>query len=157
MLSGIGPKDTLSSLGIKTIMDLPSVGQNLTDHPLVQNHFLVNSTRTFDDVLRNETLAQQTFIEWNTTRQGLFANPSGGTLEFLRLPSNSSILSEFEDPSSGPHSAHIELIFVVSHSDDFRVAPLNIESVECIWSCWRTSSAQRSFYNNYHSRSLPFI
>lgn len=114
MLSGIGPKEVLTHLGITTLVDLPSVGQNLTDHPLIQTHFLVNSTKTFDDVLRNETLAQQAFAQWNTTRQGLFAGPSGGTIGFLRLPSDSPLLSRFGDPASGPHSPHIELIFAVS-------------------------------------------
>ena len=33
MLSGVGPKDHLSSLGIPVIADSPGVGQNLRDHP----------------------------------------------------------------------------------------------------------------------------
>ena len=35
MLSGVGPADHLRSLGIPVIHDLPGVGQNLRDHPLV--------------------------------------------------------------------------------------------------------------------------
>lgn len=35
MLSGIGPKDELSRIGIETITDLPGVGQNLQDHPII--------------------------------------------------------------------------------------------------------------------------
>jgi choline dehydrogenase-like flavoprotein len=33
MLSGIGPKKHLTDIGIKTLVDLPGVGQNLIDHP----------------------------------------------------------------------------------------------------------------------------
>ena len=33
MLSGIGPKDHLKSMGINLKADLPGVGQNLQDHP----------------------------------------------------------------------------------------------------------------------------
>ena len=33
MLSGVGPRDQLSSLGIPVIVDAPGVGQNLRDHP----------------------------------------------------------------------------------------------------------------------------
>lgn len=32
-LSGIGPKQLLSSLGIETIVDLPGVGRNFQDQP----------------------------------------------------------------------------------------------------------------------------
>ena len=33
MLSGIGPKDHLESMGINLVVDMPGVGQNLQDHP----------------------------------------------------------------------------------------------------------------------------
>ncbi len=35
MLSGVGPAEHLKSLGIPVVADLPGVGQNLRDHPLV--------------------------------------------------------------------------------------------------------------------------
>ena len=35
MLSGIGPREHLQSLGIPLVADLPGVGQNLRDHPAV--------------------------------------------------------------------------------------------------------------------------
>ena len=35
LLSGVGPADHLASLGIPVLADLPGVGQNLRDHPLV--------------------------------------------------------------------------------------------------------------------------
>jgi len=33
MLSGIGPADYLSSLGIPVVLDAPEVGRNLQNHP----------------------------------------------------------------------------------------------------------------------------
>lgn len=36
MLSGIGPADDLSNLGIPVVQDMKGVGQNLQDHPLIQ-------------------------------------------------------------------------------------------------------------------------
>lgn len=114
MLSGIGPKDTLASLGIEPLVDNPSVGQNLTDQPQMLHRYLLNITQSPDDVLRNATLMEEAFDQWNTTKQGLFVSPSGSTNGYLRLPENSTIWSKFEDPSSGPRSAHIELIWTVS-------------------------------------------
>ena len=35
MLSGIGPADHLAEHGIEAVIDLPGVGQNLADHPLI--------------------------------------------------------------------------------------------------------------------------
>ncbi|HEY5858114.1 MAG TPA: GMC family oxidoreductase N-terminal domain-containing protein [Aldersonia sp.] len=35
MLSGIGPADHLAEVGVDTVVDLPGVGQNLHDHPVV--------------------------------------------------------------------------------------------------------------------------
>ena len=114
MHSGVGPKDPLTALGIESTVDLPSVGQNLTDQPQVLHRYLLNITYSPDDVVRNQTLIQETFEQWNTTRQGLFVSPTGSTHGYLRLPENSTIWSEFKDPSSGPHSAHLEIIWTVS-------------------------------------------
>lgn len=41
--SGIGPKKVLEAAGIKSIIDLPGVGQNFQDHPTL----VTNITREF--------------------------------------------------------------------------------------------------------------
>ena len=40
--SGIGDKNDLARLGITSVIDLPSVGKNLTDHPFFTVNFGVN-------------------------------------------------------------------------------------------------------------------
>ncbi|KAJ6625779.1 GMC oxidoreductase-domain-containing protein, partial [Mycena sp. CBHHK59/15] len=70
MPSGIGDTRSLSSVGIIPVHDLPSVGKNLTDHPLLRLVWSVNSTSTFDDLERNATLAAEEFNLWNQTRTG---------------------------------------------------------------------------------------
>ena len=35
MLSGVGPADHLREVGVGAVLDLPGVGRNLQDHPLV--------------------------------------------------------------------------------------------------------------------------
>ena len=43
LLSGIGPSESLSKLGIPVVKDLPGVGQNLRDHPLIYIELETNS------------------------------------------------------------------------------------------------------------------
>ena len=43
MLSGVGPADELGARGIKSVHELPGVGENLRDHPLVMVLFQVPS------------------------------------------------------------------------------------------------------------------
>lgn len=58
MLSGIGPADHLKQLDIEPRVDLPGVGENLQDHPMVPIVFAVRGAKTLDDA---ETL-------WNLLR-----------------------------------------------------------------------------------------
>lgn len=40
--SGIGNKSELAGLGIPSVLDLPSVGKNLTEHPIFSATFTLN-------------------------------------------------------------------------------------------------------------------
>ena len=40
MLSGVGPADHLTSLGIPVVVDLPGVGTGLKDHPVVDLNYM---------------------------------------------------------------------------------------------------------------------
>ncbi|KAF9062948.1 aryl-alcohol-oxidase from pleurotus Eryingii [Rhodocollybia butyracea] len=111
LLSGIGNKTTLENMGIQSLVDIPDVGQNLQDHPILSNYFLVNSNSTFDNVLRNATLSAEDLQLWNSTGHGLFADAPANTLGFMRIPQESHIFSKFADPSAGPLSAHLEMLF----------------------------------------------
>ncbi|TFK33134.1 aryl-alcohol-oxidase from pleurotus Eryingii [Crucibulum laeve] len=112
MLSGIGAKADLEKHKVSVLLDLPGVGQNLTDHPLLPNYFLVDSNQTFDAVLRDSALFGQIIGEWSTTGQGLFVDSPGNTQGFMRLPENSSIFTKVADPTAGKGSGHTEFIFV---------------------------------------------
>lgn len=111
--SGIGDTADLTKAGIETLVDLPSVGKNLTDHPSSRLTWTVNSTDTFDTVLRNDTLFDELLTEWETTRTGLFTDKTSNHAGWLRLPSNSTFLQQYPDPASGADSAHYELTFTV--------------------------------------------
>jgi len=45
-LSGVGPEPLLSSLGIKTVVDLPGVGSNFQDQPTLYMQFSCKSCHT---------------------------------------------------------------------------------------------------------------
>lgn len=112
--SGIGDRAALEKLGIKSLHDLPDVGRNLSDHPLLPNAWFVNSTDTFEAAARNASLAAEHLQQWMDTETGPLVDTLLDHLAWLRLPDNSSIFERFPDPASGANTAHFELLFVVS-------------------------------------------
>ncbi|VDC04855.1 unnamed protein product [Peniophora sp. CBMAI 1063] len=115
LLAGIGDASYLSSVGVTPLVDLPDVGQNLQDHVFMPVSWNVSSNNTFDNIRNDATLAAELLEQWNTTRTGFLADGPNNVFGWLRIPDNSSIFSTAKDPSAGPTSAHIELIF----SDEF--------------------------------------
>ncbi|KAJ7130849.1 alcohol oxidase [Mycena crocata] len=109
--SGIGNSSMLASLGIKPIHNLPSVGQNLSDHAAVGLSWLVNSTDTWETAARNATLSEAQFEQWNKTRTGPLVDTIVSHIGWMRIPDNSSIFHGFSDPASGKDSAHFEILF----------------------------------------------
>jgi len=114
MNSGIGDANVLESLGITPLRDLPSVGQNLSEHAVVNVPWVVTANDTESEAIRNETLAAEQLKQWHETRSGPLVNGPGLALGWVRLPDNASIFERFEDPSPGPNTGHLEMIFLVS-------------------------------------------
>ncbi|KAJ7049723.1 aryl-alcohol-oxidase from pleurotus Eryingii [Mycena amicta] len=112
MHSGIGNSTLLSSLGITPLHNLPSVGKNLSDHPLFPVTWTVNSTNgTFDPIFQNTDVFTQVLTQWTNTKTGRVGAEPITQLGWLRVPDNSSIFQTFPDPSAGPNTAHFELLF----------------------------------------------
>ncbi|KDR70983.1 hypothetical protein GALMADRAFT_103022 [Galerina marginata CBS 339.88] len=108
--SGIGDEKTLSPLGIKTIVNNPSVGRNLSDHPVVGNQWMVNSTDTFEAFTRDPAKTEANLQLWETNRTGVFASGGFNNLGWIRLPKNATILQTHLDPAAGPNTANFELL-----------------------------------------------
>ncbi|KAJ3783856.1 aryl-alcohol oxidase-like protein [Lentinula aff. detonsa] len=106
--SGIGNATTLSQLGIKTLVNLPSVGRNLTDQPSISNEFLVNSDQTFDNLARNATLLNEVYEEFNKSGMGPLVDTTGNQISFFRVSEN--LTDIYGDPSSGRSSPHLEMV-----------------------------------------------
>ncbi|EIM82202.1 alcohol oxidase [Stereum hirsutum FP-91666 SS1] len=110
MLSGIGDPSVLSVVGIDTIVELPDVGQNLQDHPLLAINWEVTSNDTvLDNLTQNRTFAAEQLALWQTNRTGYLVNSAGSQWGWLRVPANETSVyggGSTKDPSSGPTAAN---------------------------------------------------
>ncbi|GJJ07845.1 hypothetical protein Clacol_002050 [Clathrus columnatus] len=118
--SGIGDETVLKPLGISPVLNLPSVGRNLTDQPLSTIAWTSSSTDPFEPPIleNNATLLSQSLQQWMTTRTGPLASQALNHVAWKRLD-NTSILSQFGDPSAGPNTPHLEFIFTNGGGADF--------------------------------------
>jgi choline dehydrogenase len=110
MLSGIGPADHLGDMGIKCTLNLPGVGQNLQDHPVIYMKFKIDKPVSMSKYMRKDRMLY-TGARWVTTHTGPGATNNLETCALIRT-----------DPSvSHPD---IELQFIPSILDhDSGVSP----------------------------------
>ncbi|KAK2581570.1 hypothetical protein KPH14_002079 [Odynerus spinipes] len=103
MLSGVGPKDHLKSLGIPVIEDLP-VGHNLLDHICMPTlNFLVNESVTI--VQQRLALDFKSPLDYLIKGTGVYTLPGGtAAVAFLSVA----------DEDSGKGKADIELVMGLS-------------------------------------------
>ncbi|KAJ4373434.1 hypothetical protein N0V86_007572 [Didymella sp. IMI 355093] len=111
MQSGVGPASVLEAVNVSTLVDSPSVGKNLTDHPLNALYFNVSTNTTVDPLYRSTTAMEQAVQSWNDTHRGPLTDTAANTIAMLRLPQNASIFSTISDPAAGPLSSNEELLF----------------------------------------------
>jgi choline dehydrogenase len=89
MLSGIGPEKELLKHGIKPLLDLPGVGQNLHDrYEITVVNRLKSSFKFWDHAYLDpeKTEPDVWFEEWKKNRKGFYTN-SGATLAFVKRSS----------------------------------------------------------------------
>ena len=80
MLSGIGPADHLTDLGIQSVLDLPGVGQNLADH--VQVPIAYHCNRPISLVGKDEPEQAKRYAQ---EKMGLLTSNLGESGGFVRL------------------------------------------------------------------------
>jgi Choline dehydrogenase and related flavoproteins len=122
MLSGIGPGEELSALGIPVVQDLPGVGLNLQEHPVIGAMFRCNDMFQFDRDMRFDRLALS-LLRWRLFGTGLLSGvPLGGVGFFRSTP-------ELQRPD-------VEVAFVTS---SFEARPwfplLRSARGQMIWCC----------------------
>lgn len=84
LLSGIGPADELAAAGVLPRHDLPAVGRNLQDHPLVPMVFRAGRELSFDRMLRLDRLAGSA-LRWALARTGPLSEAPLSVQGYLRL------------------------------------------------------------------------
>ncbi|KAJ7734085.1 pyranose dehydrogenase [Mycena metata] len=109
--SGIGDRTALNALGIPTVLNLPSVGKNVSEHAYSGVSWAVNSNQTVESITQNITRYNEAFAEWNRSHTGPFVDPSAGThAGWLRLNASSPLFKIHPDPSPGPDAPHFEML-----------------------------------------------
>ncbi|KDQ57648.1 aryl-alcohol oxidase [Jaapia argillacea MUCL 33604] len=115
LLSGIGPQADLEDLNIPLVKDLPMVGNNLHDHPLVPIICRAKSGTTLD-YMADPLKAVPVLLQWFLTGTGPATSNGGEAALFVRsddpsLPftSNGLKLEPLVDNTSGPDSPDIEI------------------------------------------------
>jgi len=79
MLSGIGPADHLRELGIGVVVDSPSVGSRLQDHPLAPAVWFTEGTA---DLYNGETFARM--AQWKARQSGPLTSSVAEVYAFVR-------------------------------------------------------------------------
>lgn len=110
--SGIGSPSALKAVGVKPLVDLPDVGNNLSDHPVIGNPWLVNGNDTFETIRRNPDPA---LAQWKASRTGPYSDAILDHIAFVRVP---QALVPSPDTTAGPNSPHFEIIISVCTPKD---------------------------------------
>jgi choline dehydrogenase-like flavoprotein len=78
-LSGIGNASILSAAGIKPLVDLSGVGENLQDHPRITTSYQLKPNYTSADILRfNATFAATELSDWTKNISGFYDETGSG-------------------------------------------------------------------------------
>ncbi|KAG2004468.1 aryl-alcohol oxidase [Coprinopsis cinerea AmutBmut pab1-1] len=110
LLSGIGDRDELEQVGIEPKVDLPSVGKNMSEHPILTVGWRLGINDTFDPSA-DPSLPAQWLQEWQTSRTGPLTYVGSNAAAWTRLPDDSPIYSQHPDPSAGRNTPQLEVYF----------------------------------------------
>ena len=130
MLSGVGPADHLSSLGIQVVQDMPGVGQNLRDHPGVSVGVNLQKGNQIEPNAQNIRICLRYTAQGSSERGDMqiipagFAGPIGGDslqIDSARLACRLELATgsgELSLTSTDPHvQPHLDFRFLVDPWD----------------------------------------
>lgn len=103
MASGIGPADTLSSLGIQVIADRPGVGQGMQDHVWVTLAYPINA-QTSSSLRYPSFLYGQQALFNNYPATGIYSSPNCDVLGWEKVPQD--LRASWSNTTSGILNAY---------------------------------------------------
>ncbi|ORY64903.1 GMC oxidoreductase [Pseudomassariella vexata] len=110
-VSGFGPVDLLRNLTVKSVVDLPGVGRNFQDHPMVQvlYNYTSPTIMTGLQVNNNDTLDRIAREEYIANRTGPWTSPMVNTVAFpaLKWVMNSQDLQAFNQEVTMNATGHL--------------------------------------------------
>jgi choline dehydrogenase-like flavoprotein len=77
-LSGIGNSSVIKAAGIKPVLELPTVGENLQDHIRIQNSFKLKNMSSFDELKYNTTFKAEQLALYNANRVSSYDYAASG-------------------------------------------------------------------------------
>ena len=83
-LSGLGRQSLLAAHGIETILDQPSIGENLQDHLMARICYETPETGTINHMLGHRTAQAREALRYLLFRSGMFATASLTATAFVR-------------------------------------------------------------------------
>jgi choline dehydrogenase len=96
LLSGIGPAAEVRAAGVVPLHDLPAVGRNLQDHPLVAAAFEASKPLGFEKLLRLDQLCWSA-LRWTLTRRGPLCEAPMSVQGYVRIdPQSESPDTQFQ-------------------------------------------------------------
>ncbi|PZO05946.1 MAG: choline dehydrogenase [Alphaproteobacteria bacterium] len=90
MHSGIGDAEAMRAIGIDAIVDLPAVGRNLQDHPMVVMGFASSQPLGFEQRLRADKFAGSA-LKWALGKGGLLSEAPMAAQGFVRVQQDSPV------------------------------------------------------------------
>ncbi|KAF8056598.1 aryl-alcohol oxidase precursor [Lyophyllum atratum] len=104
--SGIGATNALKAVGVKPLVNIPDVGENLADHSVMAHPFIVNSNNTFERIRDPANIPSELAL-WKKTGGGPFVDTIASMLGFFRVPKNVTLSPDFAAGPNAPHFEHL--------------------------------------------------
>lgn len=129
-LSGIGNETILSGAGIKQLVNLPGVGENLQDHVRIVTAYQLKNNYTSPDILRfNATYAAQQQALYNAHETSIYDETSSGYAYLtwkMTLGNDSSLLTLAKQAADPDNTVDQRKLHNLKHDSSLNIPQLEV-------------------------------